>query len=237
VISVGTIASLWRFPVKSMRGEKLTQAPVDVRGILGDRLYAVRDPDGKLGSGKNTRRFRRMDGLLDFRARYEDGLTPVITLPDGTEVSGDDEHVDWAIANSLRRPGITLAKEDIISHFDELPLHIVTSASLRWLRDLVPDIEIDERRLRPNLLIEVAETVGRPEDAWVGRELHIGTHLVLDIAQRSLRCVMVNQAQEELPDSNEILHAIGEANGLNLGVHARVLAPGRIHVGDEVFLA
>lgn len=237
MITVGTIASLWRFPVKSMRGEQLTQAPVDVRGILGDRLYAVRDPDGKLGSGKNTRRFRRMDGLLDFRARYEAGLTPMITLPDGTEVSGDDEHVDWAIANSLGRPGVTLVKEDIISHFDELPLHIVTSASLRWLQDLVPHIEIDERRLRPNLMIEVAETVGKPEDSWVGRELHIGTHLVLDVAQRSQRCVMVNQAQEELPESNEILHAISEANDLSLGVHGRVLAPGRIHVGDEVFLA
>jgi hypothetical protein len=217
VITVGTIASLWRFPVKSMRGERLTQAPVDVRGILGDRLYAVRDPDGKLGSAKDTRRFRRMDGLLDFHARYEGGLTPVITLPDGTEVGGDDEHVDWAIANSLGRPGVTLVKEDIISHFDELPLHIVTSASLRWIEDAVPHIEIDERRLRPNLLIEVQETVGKPEDSWVGRELRVGTYLVLDVVRRA--------------------QAISEANDLSLGVHARVLAPGRIHLGDEVFLA
>jgi len=237
VISVGTIAALWRFPVKSMLGEQLTQAPVDVRGILGDRLYAVRDTDGKLGSGKNTRRFRRMDGLLDFRARYAPDLTPVITLPDGTEVRGDDEHVHWAIANSLGRPDVMLAKEDIISHFDELPLHIVTSASVRWLADLVPHTEIDERRLRPNLVITVPETVGRPEDRWVGRELRIGSHLVLDVAQRAQRCVMVNLAQDELPESNEILSAVSEGNNMNLGVHARVLAPGRIHVGDEVFLA
>jgi hypothetical protein len=219
VISVGTLSALWRFPVKSMQGEPLTQAPVDVRGVLGDRLYAVRDPDGKLGSTKNTRRFRRMDGLLDFRARYESDLTPVITLPDGTEVRGDDEHVHWAIAHGLGRPDVVLAKEDIISHFDELPLHIVTSAS-------TAHTGIDQRRLRPSMVIDVAETDGRPEDGWVGRELHIGTYLVLDVARRVQGCDPTNPAPAELP-----------ADDASIGVHARVLAPGRIHIGDQVFLA
>jgi uncharacterized protein YcbX len=57
-----------RFPVKSMLGEVLTAADVTGRGLAGDREWAVRDPDGKFGSGKNTRRFRRMPGLFDFRA-------------------------------------------------------------------------------------------------------------------------------------------------------------------------
>lgn len=237
MISVGTIAALWRFPVKSMQGERLTQAPVDHRGVLGDRLYAVRDPDGKLGSGKNTRRFRRMDGLLDFHARYGSDLTPIITFPDGSEVRGDDEQVHWALGTALGRPGLTLAKEDVIPHFDEEPLHIVTTASLRWLADLVPHTDIDERRLRPNLVIGVAETVGLPEDAWVGRELHIGTYLVLQVVNRTERCVMVNQAQPELPASDDILRTLGRANDLSIGVHARVRMPGRVRVGDEVFLA
>jgi uncharacterized protein YcbX len=236
VISVGTIDALWRYPVKSMLGEELTQAPVDARGILGDRLYAVRDTDGKLGSGKNTRRFRRMDGLLDFRATYLSDLTPEITLPNGQVVRGDDEHVHWAIANSLGKPGVTLAKEDVISHFDEQPLHIVTSASLTWLSDLAPESDIDPRRVRPNLVIKVAETAGRPEDAWVGRELHIGTHLVIVVVGRAERCAMMNFAQEELPHSTDILRAVTEANDMFFGVHAQVRNPGRIRVGDEVFL-
>jgi uncharacterized protein len=236
VNSVGTVAALWRFPVKSMLGEELTQAPVDARGILGDRLYAVRDTDGKLGSGKNTRRFRRMDGLLDCRAAYGSDLTPVITLPDGTVVRGDDEHVHWAIGNAIGRPGVTLTKEDVISHFDDEPLHVVTSATLNWLADLVPHIETDTRRFRPNLVITVPDTVGRPEDDWVGRELHIGTHLVLYVVDRTPRCVMVNAAQEELPASPEVLRAITDGNDMNLGVHARVRMPGRVRIGDEVFL-
>jgi uncharacterized protein len=214
----------------------LTQAPVDARGILGDRLYAVRDTDGKLGSGKNTRRFRRMDGLLDFHATYLSDLTPEITLPDGRTVRGDEEHVHWAIAKGLDRPGVTLAKEDVISHFDEQPLHIVTSAGLTWLSDLVPHTDIDPRRVRPNLVIKVSETSGRPEDTWIGRQLHIGTHLVITVVGRAERCGMVNAAQEELPHSADILRAVTESADMFFGVHAQVRMPGRIRVGDDVLL-
>jgi uncharacterized protein YcbX len=235
MISVGTVEALWRYPVKSMLGEQLTQAPVDARGVLGDRLYAVRDTDGKLGSGKNTRRFRRMDGLLDFSARYESDLVPLVTLPDGKTVRGDDEHVDWAIGNGIGKPGVTLVKEDVIPHFDEEPIHLVTSASLRWLADLVPEAEVDARRVRPNLVLKVA-SVGRPEDSWVGRELHIGSHLVLDIVNLAERCVMVNYAQQELPHSADILRAVTDANDLTLGVHARVRMSGWVRVGDDAFL-
>lgn len=234
--SVGTVETLWRYPVKSMGGERLTQAPVDHRGILGDRLYAVRDPDGKLGSGKNSRRFRRMDGLLDFHATYLPDLTPVITLPDGRTVRGDDEGVDWAVADGLDRPGVTLVKESVISHFDAEPLHVVTTASMAWLNDLVPAADVDVRRVRPNLLVRVDQPTGRPEDAWVGHELRIGAHLVLDVVDTVQRCVMVNAAQDDLPAEDGIMSAIAAATDLLFGVYARVAAPGRVRVGDEVIL-
>lgn len=203
-MSVGTVEALWRYPVKSMAGEQLTQAPVDARGILGDRLYAVRDTDGKLGSGKDTRRFVRMDGLLDFHAGYLPDLTPVITLPDGRTVRGDDEHVHWAIADGLDRPGVMLVKESVISHFDTEPLHVVTAGE----RSLA-EPGADPRRVRPNIVVALAETQTRREESWVGRELHIGAHLVLDVVDR-----------DELA-----------------GVTARVAVPGRIRVGDVVLLS
>jgi uncharacterized protein YcbX len=178
---VGNLMAIRRFPVKSMAGEQLTSAVIDDRGLVGDRLWAVLDADGKLGSGKNTRRFRRMDGLLAFSARYLPDLTPVITLPDGRTVRGDDEAVDWAVADGLDRPGVTLVKEGVISHFDADPLHLVTTASMAWLTDLAPASDVDVRRVRPNLLIRVDQPGGRPEDAWVGHELRIGNHLVVDV--------------------------------------------------------
>ncbi len=235
--TVGTVEALWRYPVKSMAGEQLTQAPVDVRGILGDRLYAIRDTDGKLGGGKNTRRFRRMDGLLDFHAGYLPDLTPVITLPDGRTVNGDDEHVHWAVSDGLDRPGVTLVKESVISHFDEEPLHLVTTASMTWLNDQAPAADVDVRRVRPNVVIRVDRTAGRPEDAWVGHELRIGTHLVIDIVDTVQRCVMVNAAQDELAQTSEVLRALADTSDLQFGVYARVAVPGRVKVGDEVVLA
>jgi uncharacterized protein YcbX len=235
VNSVGTVEALWRYPVKSMAGEQLSQAPVDARGVFGDRLYAVRDTDGKLGSGKNSRRFRRMDGLLDFNATYLPDLTPVITLPDGRSVRGDDEHVHWAVSDGLGMSGMTLVRENVISHFDQEPLHLVTSASMSRLAELGPDV--DTRRVRPNLVIQVEQTAGRPEDAWVGRELHIGSHLVIYLVDTVERCAMVNAGQDDLADTAEVLRAIAEASDLLFGVYARVAMPGRIKVGDEVLLS
>lgn len=62
------VVEIRRFPVKSMLGEVVAAADAGPRGLTGDRLWAVRDPDGKLGSGKHTRRFRRMPGLFGLRA-------------------------------------------------------------------------------------------------------------------------------------------------------------------------
>jgi uncharacterized protein len=62
------VSEIRRYPVKSMLGEVLAAVDVEERGLSGDRLWAVRDPDGKFGSGKNTRRFRRTPGLFGLRA-------------------------------------------------------------------------------------------------------------------------------------------------------------------------
>ncbi|BAL87764.1 hypothetical protein AMIS_25440 [Actinoplanes missouriensis 431] len=72
-----------------MLGERVPAAQVGERGLDGDRLWAVRDPDGKFGSGKNTRRFRRMPGLFQFRG-YAAAPAPVVELPDGRRFAADD---------------------------------------------------------------------------------------------------------------------------------------------------
>jgi uncharacterized protein len=62
VIVTGTVSELWRYPTKSLVGERLQQVRLDERGIVGDRLFAVTDRNGKIGSGKATKRFRRFRG-------------------------------------------------------------------------------------------------------------------------------------------------------------------------------
>ena len=163
---IRTIAGLWRYPVKSMLGERRESLLLERRGVVGDRLYAVRDEAGKFGSGKTTRRFRLMDGLYRFRARY-DGDTPVITFPDGAMLRGDDSAIDARLSDVLGI-SVQLSREANISHFDDGPIHLVTTASLRALGALLAQDETDARRFRPNIVIET-DGEGFQEDSWEGR--------------------------------------------------------------------
>jgi uncharacterized protein len=233
--TVGVVAELWRYPVKSMLGERCEKVELEGRGVLGDRLYAVRDGDGKFGSGKNTRRFRRIDGLFGFRAHY-DGTIPVVTFPGGHQVRGDDPQIDEHLRCALRRGDVGLAREAGISHFDQAPVHLVTGALVSWLAAVVTDAEVDSRRLRPNLVIETTLPAGPVEDAWVGRTARIGRSAVLEFTHRTERCVMVNNAQDELAQSSQVLRAAAEANDLMLGIYAKVIQTGTVHLGDEMRL-
>jgi len=230
---VGVVAELWRYPVKSMLGEPCEKLDLDSRGVLGDRLWAVRDGDGKLGSGKNTRRFRRIDGLFGFRARY-DGTVPVVTFPGGRQVRGDDPHIDEQLRSVLGRADVGLAREAEISHFDQAALHVVTDSSLSRLAAAVTDAAVDARRLRPNLVITTGQPPGFVEDAWVSRTVRIGRNAVVEFTHRTERCVMINNAQDELSQSSQVLRAVAGANGLSLGVYATVIRAGMVQLGDEI---
>jgi uncharacterized protein YcbX len=233
--AVGVVAELWRYPVKSMLGEQCGQVLMQDRGIVGDRLYAVRDGEGKFGSGKNTRRFRRIDGLHGFRARY-DGIIPVVTLPAGHQVRGDDPQADAHLQRALRRPDVGLAREAGISHFDQAPLHLITDASLSWLAAAVPDVQVDARRIRPNLVLRTGQFAALIEDAWVGRTARIGHSAVVEFTHRTERCVMINNAQDGLAHSSQVLRAVAEANEMMLGIYAKVIRPGTVRLGDEMLL-
>lgn len=229
----GTVRELWRYPVKSMRGERCERLWLDQRGVLGDRLYAVRDEAGKFGSGKTTRRFRRIDGLLRFRAVYESEV-PLLTFPDGTTLRGDDPAIHAALSAFLGMP-VTLSREAEISHFDAGPLHLLTTASLRTLGQSLSEAALDGRRFRPNLLIE-NEACGFPEDAWQGQDLAVGNDVRVRVVGRAERCLMVGLAQDDVPADGRILRAVVRANAACLGVYAVALTPGAIHIGDRIEL-
>src|SRR5262249_3681133 len=106
--SIGSVVSLWRYPVKSMMGEELNAADVAERGLLGDRAYALIDrADGKVASAKNPRKW---PGLFDFRAAFAspprpgETLPPVwLTLPDGTLISSEQSDRDERLSRVLGR--------------------------------------------------------------------------------------------------------------------------------------
>lgn len=231
--SLGVVSKLWRYPVKSMRGEPCICLDLDERGVVGDRSFAICDADGKIGSGKTTTRFIQIDGLLDFRAGYRNGV-PVITCPDGRELRGDDVDVNTILSEMLGN-GVSLVREGEVPHLDAGAVHIVTTASLSWLSAALPDAVIDERRFRPNLLVDAAG-VGRVETDWLGETIRIGREVKLRVTDPTERCRMVTLGQDDLPVDPRVLRRIGREADLELGVYAEVVIPGRISTGDEILL-
>ncbi|WKD37002.1 MOSC N-terminal beta barrel domain-containing protein [Streptomyces xanthophaeus] len=235
--NVGVIERLWRYPIKSTGGERLHSVDVDERGLVGDRLFAVRDAEGRFGSGKNTRRFRRMDGLLRLSSRYARNTQelgpPELIDPHGNMVADPTAY----LRTHLGRDDVELAREGEVSHFDQLPLSVLTTATLDWIRRAVPGVPVDERRFRPNILVRTPP--GTPpfsEDEWIGREATVGDTLRIAFLRSSERCVMTNQAQQDLPHSPLILRTIARAHGNRLDALATIVTPGTARVGDRLVL-
>lgn len=243
---VGRVGELHRYPVKSLGGERPRRVEVDTRGVVGDRLWAVVDKDGRLGSGKTTRRFRRMPGLLDLRATY-DGEVPVVAFPDGRSWRGDDPEVHVALSRHVGRQ-VRLERESSVAHVDEGPVHVVTTASLAAASGGRP---LDGRRPRANLVLDTAamnedallrgapaadaDVAGFLEDDWVGRRLRVGT-AELALTAPMPRCVMIGMAQDGLPDDRAVLREVLRRHDGFLGVVADVVASGSFGIGDEVRL-
>ena len=232
--AVGTVAKLWRYPVKSVGGEACERLDLDARGIEGDRRYAVLNAEGKLGSGKTTRRFRQIDGLLELRAVYQ-GDVPELIFRDGTRMLGSDPQIHAALSNALNLP-VTLGREHDVPHLDAGPVHLITTAALAWLRSALPDSRIDERRFRPNVVID-APGNGQVEQEWIGKTLAIGQHVRLRIVDRTGRCRMTTLPQADLPHDPRILGSIIRDADSDFGVYAEVVVAGAISRNDSCTLA
>jgi uncharacterized protein len=261
---VGSIVSLWRYPVKSMMGEELNATEVAKTGLRGDRAYALVDSsDAKVASAKNPRKWPR---LFDFRAALADAPRTVvklpsvrITLPDGTIVTSDQPDINRILSNALKRqvklesasaeqPTATAEEywPDIegLDHFglpegtffDCAVVHLLTTATLDRLRALYPDGRFEVRRFRPNIVVETANgEKDFVENAWIGRTLAIGD-VRLSVTGPCPRCVMTTLSQGDLPKDNGILRTAAQHNRANVGVYASVLQGGKVRRGDSLNL-
>lgn len=221
---------MWRYPVKSMGGERVTTLTIEGNGVVGDRDWGVRDREAGV-----VLTAKRCPALLHARASLGAGGTTLVTLPDGrTGEAGtaelDATLSDWlerAVALEPARPGVAADYDDGFPgppgrFVDGWPVHLVTTATLAG---------DDGRRYRPNLVV-AAE--GRPflEDGWVGTALSVG-EARFDVRKRCRRCVMVTRPQPGLPEDRSRLRRLGPRDG-QLGVYLRVALPGEVREGDEV---
>lgn len=231
---LGSVAQLWRYPVKSLQGQSCERVHVTRRGLAGDREYALVHADGRLASGKTTRRFRQVDGLLDLQGALDEEGELVIGFPDGQCHAAGDPALTRALRHSFGAE-LTLRGETDRVHFDDGPLHVLTSASLAWLAARLPGVVIEARRFRPNIVLEVPGE-GLVEQQWSGAMLQFGASVRLRITTATSRCRMVTLPQAGLAAEETVLHRIVAEAGGNFGVYAEVVATGELHCGDEVRL-
>lgn len=221
------IAEIRRYPVKAMAGESLEHVEVDRRGLVDDRWYAVVDEDGGLATGKNSHRFRRHDEIFDFGARST--ATGVRVEGRGGSWTVGDPELDEALSAHLGTP-VRVLPEGTTPHQDAAGVSLVGTASLEWCRTHL-GVDGDVRRLRTNLVVETDEPF--VEETWTGRDIRVG-EVELAVIERTVRCRMVDIAQDGLPPQRGWLKALGRERELCLGVYAEVRVPGRVERGDPV---
>lgn len=228
-----SVAALWRYPVKSMRGEAVSSLTIDDRGAVGDRILALRTVYGKLASGKATSNFCRVGGLLQFQATIDDRGLVLINFPDGRIRAARDPAVNDELSSFLNTK-VELASEGKIPHRDSAALHLLSEAALRLDSvDSPHQIMLDVRRFRPNLVLASEEAV---ENTWIGQIIKIGDRVLVKIDYQTERCVMITQPQIELPSEPCLLRVLGKGGKPYVGVYAHVIRPGAIHVGDRLQL-
>ncbi len=227
------IARLFRHPVKSVSGEELDAVDVDPRGVVGDRAWAVYTEDGGMGSGKNSARFRKVDGLLHWASELSDpAAEPVLVSPDGTRFPAGSAAAAEALTATFGRPLVPRAEGDVM-HFDDSPLHLVTTSALRTLGAEAGGA-VDVRRLRANVLVDTGDAGGWPEDGWIGHDLALGDEVVLRITEPMPRCVMIDMSHRGVDAGPGLLKPLGRTHQVTLGVQAEVVRAGRLCVGDTV---
>jgi uncharacterized protein len=229
---VGRVVSLFRYPVKSMPGEALTQAQVGWQGLAGDRRWAFIRP-GLERSNFPWLTLREQPGLARYQPRLVDPNQPetcqtLVRTPTGREL----DVADPALCAELGE-GVRMIRQNR-GAFDWLPLSLVTTQTLAGLSALVGET-LEPVRFRPNLVIEATTGAAFPEDEWVGHALRVGA-LRMRVDQRDSRCVMVNLNPVTGAQNPAVLRAIAQQRAACLGVYGSVVQPALVAVGDAVML-
>ena len=211
-----TVAELWRYPVKSLGGERLARANVQSDGIAGDRRVIVVDErSGRIVTSRTKPRLLSLRGTLG-----SDGEPLVDGLP----------WRDQAVADAITAAagdGARLLAWHGPERFDVLPLLIATDGAIAALGH-------DGRRLRPNIVVGGVE--GLAERDWPGRRLRIGDGVVLAPAKLRSRCVMTTYDPDTQEQDHSVLRKIVQTFDGTMALDTAVVSGGWIAIGDPVEL-
>ncbi|NTJ44210.1 MOSC domain-containing protein [Agrobacterium larrymoorei] len=238
---VGSISSLWRYPISSVGGESLSSVKVGVTGIVGDRRFCLIDLEtGEIAQPETSVRWR--PALFLQSSIDENGVT-TICLPNGAVYCLSDpylramlqSHFGFAVGVGRHHPPTLESDLDlpiIERRYAVAPLHLLTSASIGKLQTMCAE-KIDERRFRPSLFVDTGGDDGFLENGWESCRFKIGD-VQLTFAEHTKRCGMTFIAQPDLNENPEILRTIVRQNQRKFGIYCEVGGAGTLSVGMDV---
>jgi uncharacterized protein YcbX len=219
--------------VKSFGGERVRRAFLGPFGILGDRRIAVVDEDGQALSA------RRAHALLGFRARCADvdaGEGVHVETPEGWDLGWDDPSLAREVSAAVGRP-LRLVRSPVGVH-DAAPVHVLSTGSLAAAAAWLDGEEVDRRRFRANLILELDEPAPFAEGGWLGATLTAGeAGPALRVVSPTERCAVTTLDPDTLLRDNRVLAGLARDRENLFGVYARVARPGWLEVGATVCLA
>ena len=259
--ALGSIASLWRYPVKSMRGQAIEQAFVGYSGIYGDRLYAFKTSAGPSFfpylTGRETQhmllytpRFRHPDKAVQPIAWAQAeaisvGITPVyngaheltmdVETPSGEVFAIDDPALAQQLATSAGEGHEVSLSHSQRAMTDCRPLSLISLQTGRQLSEET-GIAIDDRRFRANIHLDLNQAGGFGEDELLGRNLKLGDKVVISIVERDPRCAMITYDPDTGEATPEILRHVTQHHQRSAGIYAVVIVEGMVNAGDRVEL-
>ena len=258
---VGTVESLWRYPVKSMRGEELDEMFAGYAGVYGDRIFAFTSSASPKGfpffTGRDQRqmlryrpRFRHLDKAarptnLTEAESLASGVTPLyadpddlivdVETPDGKTLAIDDPALIEMLREEIDdKHQLTLIRSER-ALTDCRPLSIFGVQSAKKLGEET-GVAVDKRRFRANVYLDLTSTDGFAENEFVGRSLRIGSKVIVSVLERDPRCMMITLDPDTAEKTPAILKQVAQAHEGMAGVYGAVLVEGVIRKGDAVDL-
>ena len=258
---VGKVESLWRYPVKSMRGEQMREVFVGFPGVYGDRVYAFRSSAAPKGFPYLTG--REQEAMLLYRAAYrhpermtepanlaeaeaiDPGLTPVyaepadlmldVEAPSGERLAVDDPLLIHRLRERIRDSHeLTLLRSNR-AMTDCRPVSLFSIQTARQLGEEL-GTDLDKRRFRANVYMDLTSGRGFSEDEFVGRTLQIGAKTAIAVVARDPRCKMITLDPDTAEANPEVMRRVAQSHDGKAGIYGAVLVEGTIRTGDEIAL-
>ena len=209
-MEIGSLAAIWRYPVKSLRGESLTSTAIEPDGLPGDRERALVVREGHARLGKTYR--GKENNLLHLQTEADAGVA------------------------AARERGVEVSIADDAPHFfDDAPVSILVDV---WLRELSAHMgfEVEPQRFRPNFFVRANDAFTADEAALTGRVLSLGD-AVLRVRYPIERCVTTTYDQTTGESEPNVLRYVAEHRSTWMGIYCDVLRAGTVRIGDSLALA